>query len=1156
MLKLQFIVLILLFGKTTFCQTDIFEIMGRTDLRIDQVEKFAKQYFDSVGTSRGTGYKQYQRWLYERKFHLDDQGYFIDPAIEDKSYKESLAHNYPQAESYTWEEMGPTTWTYTTGWNPGVGRVTSVAVLPSNEDVIYVTSPGGGIWKTTDGGDNWVPLIDNLSIVWMDFYYICIDPNNSNVIYAGLTSSNILKSTDAGTTWVQCGTGPLGVRKIIIHPGNSNIVLAATAAGIYRSTNAGVSWTQVQSNSKDDIEFKPGDPNTVYASGNSTAGSVWLSSDNGVTWIAKGVADGVTNIGRTMLGVSPDDPNVVYAVQASGSVFGRLYKSTNSGVSYTTMVTGNPSAGTNYFGYEANGTGTTGQAGYDMAICVNPLDVDEVHIAGIICWKSTNGGSSFTATTVWYYPNTTGYNHADVHALEWINSTIYSGSDGGIYKSTNNAGDWTDLSAGLGIRQFYRLSCAKTDPNMITTGAQDNGSSYRQANGTWRDWLGADGMDNAISPTNANIAIGTSQNGAIYKTTNAGASYSGLSQPSSGNWVTPLVMHPTSHDTIWGGWTGIYRSDNGGSTWTNISASVITQKLNVLAVAPSNTKYIYGSVGSILYRTSDGGSSWSSITTTGTITAIAVSPSNPQKIWVGLNASTNTIMVSTDMGTTLTNISSGLPLYAARAIAVDDNSIESIYFAMNYGVFYRDSISNTWIEHATGLPKVALNDIEIQKSGGKLRVATYGRGVWESDLRAIECGVPTSLDTLSVSNNSASVTWNAGSGNQSFLLEYKLTSDTSWTFHSDTTTTSRVLTGLNASTSYDWRVKSYCANNNSSNFVQSAFTTKTNPPLVCNAPSNPLYVGTSNNNAIVRWNSAVGVLSYTIEYKLISAINWTVAGTTTDTTYGISGLSGGKYDWRVKSNCTANSSNYVTGTFTFYCPSYGQSTAFEFIDKFALNTLTRTSGSDGGYYNGTHLSTNLKPNVKYNLTFSLGFTGSKRTEYIRAYLDYNQNGLFTDAGELLFSKSTNSTGDTKMSFKVPLTASLGPTRIRLIMKYGSYGTPCEVFTNGEVEDYSVNITNTPGLMDEEEDGDDKTLSLYPVPATDKLTFSYYLPGSNEDLFGVVTGVDGKVINKIEFKGKAGRNVESFDLSMLPCGVYFFNLSSQSINQTQKFIVIK
>jgi photosystem II stability/assembly factor-like uncharacterized protein len=726
---------------TASSQTDIFTLMERTDLRLNEIERIANRYFDSAGTGRGTGYKQYQRWLYERKFHTDDNGYFITAETEAARYKAAKdVMKTRQFESSargtfgTWVELGPKNWSYTSGWNPGVGRITSVAIHPSNPAVIYVSSPGGGIWKSTNSGTTWTPLVDITSSAWMDIFHLYIDPSNQNVIYAAVQNGGVIKSSNAGATWANTGGGPGASKKVLVHPTNSAIVFATGSNGIFRSTDGGTTWTQVHTESKEDIEFQPGDPNVMYASGSGGASSFWRSTDNGVTWTAITAANGITNAGRTLIGVSPANPAVVYAIQANGSTFGRMYKSTNAGQTFVTTVVGNPASGTNYFGYEENGTGTGGQAGYDMAICINPVNINEVMIAGIICWKSTNGGTSFAAQTAWYYPNSIGYNHADVHALEWIGNTIYSGSDGGIYKSINNGGDWTDLSAGLGIRQFYRICSSKTDRDVITGGSQDNGTSFRRTDSTWKDWLGADGMDNVISPTNPNIAIGTSQFGDIYKTTNAGATYSNLTKPSEGEWVTPLVMHPTNHNTVYGGWTGIYKSVNGGTNWTKISGNVINARLHTLAVAPSDTQYVYGSRNNKLYRTSNGGATWDSITAPANINAIFVSPVNPAKIYLACNSTTNRVFVSTDRGSTLTNISAGLPNLVARSIVVDNNPSESIYVGMNVGVYYRDNVDTNWVEHASNLPLVAVNEVEIQKSSGKLRVATYGRGVWETNL--------------------------------------------------------------------------------------------------------------------------------------------------------------------------------------------------------------------------------------------------------------------------------------------------------------------------------------------------------------------------------------------------------------------------------------
>lgn len=234
---------------------------------------------------------------------------------------------------------------------------------------------------------------------------------------------------------------------------------------------------------------------------------------------------------------------MIYAVQANGGGFTGLYKRNKTGKTLPQRLLAVLLPGPII-------SVTKPQATFDMVICVNPLNVNEVNSAGIVCWVSLNGGTSVVAETAWPLPNSVGYNYAEVNALAWVKDTIYSGSDGGIYKSINHGGDWTDLSSGQGISQFYHISCAKTDAGAVVGGAQNNGSSFRRNTGSWVDWLGADGMDNAISPTNAAVSVGNSQYGSIYKTTNPGGSYSNLSRPDVGNWVTPLVAHPTHQDAI------------------------------------------------------------------------------------------------------------------------------------------------------------------------------------------------------------------------------------------------------------------------------------------------------------------------------------------------------------------------------------------------------------------------------------------------------------------------------------------------------------------------------------------------------------------------------------------------------------------------------
>lgn len=1501
-----------LFANECHAQIDIFGLMQRRDLNLNQIKAAADSHFTRVGTGQGTGYKQFQRWLYEREFHLDGSGNFIDPEAEYqalKSFRRSKLST--RGASQVWKELGPTSWTYTSSWNPGLGRITSVAVFPSDTTLVFVSSPGGGIWRSWNSGQSWKPLTDFINTTIMDVFHLCIDPNNQSTIYAS-TASAVYKSTDTGNIWTVSGSGPSGVKQVKIHPQNSTIVFAAAGNGLWRSTNSGSTWTKVETAAKEDIEFNPADPQIMYAS-NSSGTCVWRSTNNGQTWTAITASNGITSTGRTLLAVSPHNPAKVYAVQASGSVFGKFYVSTDTGKTYTTLITGSSTAGTNFFGYTSNGTGTTGQASYDMAICVNPSNSNEIHIAGIICWKSTNGGTSFSVETEWTYPNSTGYNHADVHALEWIGKTIYSGSDGGVFKSMNNGDDWSNLSSGLGIRQLYRISCSKTDTNVITSGAQDNGSAYRKPSGSWVEWLGADGMDNAISPTNASIAIGTSQNGSIYRTTNAGNNYTNLTKPSSGNWVTPIVMHPTNHDTVYGGWTGVWRSANNGSSWTNLSPS-ITVALDVLAVAPSNPKYIYASDGNTLYRTTNGGITWSSSTAPASISSIYVSEKKPHKIWISCNSNTNRVFVSNDTGVTYTNLSSGLPSLNARSVVVHEDWNETIYVGMNIGVYYKDTSMSAWLEHGTGLPLVAINEVEIQKSGKKLRVATYGRGIWESPLQNIPelCPKPLNLTSFALTTSSASVKWKKAIGANTYVLEYKKISDGAWTtvsnsltdtfynfsalpsetqylwrvrsncnssnsifdtsnfttlilcdspfmlsvsnvtkssasllwrkaagansyrleykkatdavwttanaslsdtffsltglssstnyvwrvksncnsttsgysedqlttanncsqpngltvdsikqqtvvlrwrknssslsyrveykrqidpswttFTPSTTDTSAVLTGLIEGTLYDWRVRSHCVNDSSifevSNFktesqcllplgltetlitnsstqvswkkVQNAssyrlenklFSNSTwtliNANLVdtfynlngltpsskyewrvrtncgsdssgsssssyttlssCDSPSkltvdsissksgllkwskvigalfyqveyktkvasnwsllsNSLsdtfvYFGSLNpntdydwrvkticnsqsslfsisnmktlescppplnllaklmpNNSIeLSWSSIFNALTYTVEYKLNTSSTWISVGSTTNLKVTISALQGGLYDWRVKSNCQVESSDWTLSKFSVYCDIQNLSNDSTFIDLVRIGKINRESTFDGGYIEIANPTSRIKPGSTHTVVLSPGFEGPSKTSFWTVAIDYNQDGDFLDSKEIIGQFSYQEQKEYPLSFLVPSTAKLGKTRMRVALSSKTkYPATCGTIISGEVEDYVLEISSIgdPTLLRINESTRFNT-KIYPNPIDRKLKVMFNGHSSNMEIGLKIFDLEGRLVFQTNKTVYQGENELELDLETLNEGSYFLHLETETNSEVLKFLI--
>jgi hypothetical protein len=777
-MKYIFMLLIIMSSNKIIAQQFVFDLMEKTELqqiKFSQAESIAKHYFDSVGTDRPTGYKHFQRWMYEKRFHQDENGYLINPDAEWQIWKNTTPNNFGiiqngRTEAITWNELGPWGWTYSSSWNPGTGRLTDIAIDPSDTTIIYVTSPGGGIWKSTNSGNSWFPLQD-FNSTWMNMYAVTIDPNNTNIVYAGNASGNVMKSINAGNSWSTLSIGSSGaVRKILIHPTNSNVIFVCSSSGIHRSIDGGLTWILVHNTQKEDIEFKTDDVNIMIATGNS---SIIRSIDNGVNWTTLGVAEGITNTGRSLVGVTPANPNYMYIIQANGSEFGRMYKSVDGGLSFSTTVVGSASTSTNYFGYSPLGTDVGGQGSYDMALTVSPFNANEVYLAGVIVWKSINGGTSFVAQTEWDYPNGTGYNHADVHGLRWVNNTLYSNSDGGIFKSIDKADNWTNISTGLGIRQFYRIACSPTDANVITGGAQDNGSVTRKSAGNWVDWLGADGMEGLISPTNINNLWGTSQNGNIYRSINGGNSYSNLFKPSNGNWVTPLAIHPTNQNTLYGGWTGFYKSVNAGVNWTLLSGSTILGTLDNIAIAPSDTNYIYASRGTFLYTSIDAGVTWTSTVLVNSITDICVHRTIPNKIYVTCNSSSNQILVSTDAGANFTSISTGLPSVAARTVVVENNAVQGLYVGMNTGVYYKNDTMANWLNYTGNLPTVAVNELEIQYTVSKLRVATYGRGIWDTPLFGVAV-LPIKLlsFTASQKNNGVQLNWNVTG--EKALTKYEL----------------------------------------------------------------------------------------------------------------------------------------------------------------------------------------------------------------------------------------------------------------------------------------------------------------------------------------------------------------------------------------------
>lgn len=692
------------------------------------------EYWENRTPEKGQGFKQFKRWehFWQSRTLKDGRlpsSAFIWSGIQDaKSAKGSGDETKDQS---LWVTMGPSDYELTGSWSAGHGRVNMVAVDPNDASTIYVGAPAGGIWKSTDNGQNWTVLNDQLGVIGVSA--IAIDPNNSDIIYIGTGdddagdtySIGIMKSIDGGSNWNTTGltlTGNSRIYNVIIDPDNSQIVYAATNSGLYKSTNAGTSFSEILNQSTRDLALKPGDSQTIYTVSSS---SFYRSTNGGTTFtqISSGLPG--SDVSRIVIGVTPANSAYVYlSMAANNNGFKGLYRSTNSGTSFslrnnTTDI------------YEAT------QAWYDLAIAVDPSNAEIVYNGVLNLWKSSNGGTSFTKMNSWSNPTGASYTHADIHYLGFYGNALFCGSDGGIYRSTNGAVNFTDLSPGLQIGQFYEIDGTEQNSQAFVGGLQDNGGYFTQTGpGGWKNYYGADGMGCAIDYTNQDVVYGAIQFGnPIYRSTNGGNSITNLNPPSSGAWVTPLQLDPNDHTRLLVGYSTLYAYSGG---WTALTTYNFGGSLNSIEVAPSNSNVIYISRGSNLYKTTNGGSTVTQLSGLPGefISDIIVHNTDQNTLWISVGgwSNGNKVYKSINGGSSWTNISGALPNLPVNCIVYQHGSNGGIYVGNDIGVYYYDETIGVWDDFFTDLPHTIVNDLVINHTASVITAGTYGRGVWQSAL--------------------------------------------------------------------------------------------------------------------------------------------------------------------------------------------------------------------------------------------------------------------------------------------------------------------------------------------------------------------------------------------------------------------------------------
>ena len=720
-----------------------------------------------------------------------------------EALKAKAAGGRANADAGSWVSIGPSYRTITGGGpsNDGdnSGLAAGIAVHPTDPKTIWLATSGGGVWKTTDGGMNWRPTTETLGP--LPTGAIAVSRSNPNRVYVGtgcgdssssyqsLSGFGVLISSDGGESWriSPAGAAPGGVfYELSVDPANPDAVLAATDKGVQRSTDGGDSWRTVVGVPAYSLSRASADPKVVFAgtwsppqSGSTVSavpGSVWKSTDGGATFVEKasGLPEPVSTRARPEVAVAPSDPSRVYALFSDTSNLQiDMVASTDGGESWTPLGLG---------GKRVDILGSQGNYFSDMA--VDPGNPNVVYAGGLDRWKTSDGGTSWTKISRWQGLSAAPYVHADQHATAFgADGALYFTTDGGIYKSTDGGLSFTSLNRGLVSFQFYKICQTPASPDLILGGAQDNGTSMRVQGSEFREVVGGDGFGCLAHPTNPQILHASVYLEYIVRSIDGGVTwrdaYTGITDAgddSLGWFPTILVRHPISFDTLYtSSLKKLWMSTDGGTVWSTPSGTIGVAGLTAIrdfSLLPTDGSRIAvaANAGMVLEST-DGGVTFQKLGTVpvNTLMAVRYDRTDLKTLYVAsalVTAGTERVFVTHDSGRSWTSLSKtgqagGLPDVPVMTLEQDPRDPKVLWAGTYIGVYRSGDSGQSWARFGTGLPNVMSMSIQLTPDGGKMRLGTFGRGIWEVVTGSVAANNPP---TVQISSPSADPSPEAGLG--------------------------------------------------------------------------------------------------------------------------------------------------------------------------------------------------------------------------------------------------------------------------------------------------------------------------------------------------------------------------------------------------------
>ncbi|MEZ5082926.1 MAG: T9SS type A sorting domain-containing protein [Bacteroidales bacterium] len=673
-------------------------------------------------------------------------------------------------DSSYWEFAGPI--------NTG-GRLSDVEVHSENPEILWIGAASGGIFKSTNGGNQWHSVFDNaLSLSIGD---IAIASSNPDILYAGTGEANagggsqtyegagIYKSMDGGETWEYTGLpDSRNIGRIAIHPENPDIVYVAAMGnlfadspdrGIYKSTDGGLNWDQSlfvsDSTGGIDLVIDPQSPEIIYAAmwervrrpnrrsyGGATCG-IFKSTDGGGSWVelVNGLPSPGNNVGRIGISISNSDPNILYAIYADKTgYFDGVYKTVNGGELW--IQTNDDDLEYSYQSY----------GWWFGRIKVDPVNPDIAYVIGFDLYKTTNGGNSWTNIS---YISV----HVDQHEIYIYpenNNLLFLSNDGGFYTSTNGGNSWTWIN-NLPITQFYTCEIDEQYPVRLYGGTQDNGTN-RTMTGVVDNWqfiYGGDGFYVLVNPEDNNFIFAEYQYGNLARSVNGGNSFSssmnGINSSDRMNWMTPVVFDPTDPSILYYGSHRMYKSTTNGSSWNAISTDLTNGPginltygtITTISVSPVNPEIIYvGTDDGNVWVSATNGMGWEYLGAElpeRWVTRVVADPVEENTVYVTFSGYRwdeflPHVFRSEDKGATWEDISSNLPEVPVNDLIADPEDNAILYLATDIGVFVSYSLGQSWELLGANLPNVPVNDLDLHNPTRKLVAATFGRSMYTYDL--------------------------------------------------------------------------------------------------------------------------------------------------------------------------------------------------------------------------------------------------------------------------------------------------------------------------------------------------------------------------------------------------------------------------------------